>query len=401
MNPLYLTGYGVKIRVSNLESRSELEVVDGREGNTYAFRPRQIPFDSIIIDGHSGYVSLQALHWLSRNDIPLYVMNYDGNLISTILPPTTIKADLRAAQFQAANEPKKKLTIARALVQAKFDRSLQVLDWLAERYDIEREVQVTKREATKLSKASTTIQFRTVEGHVAQRYWEAFGKTLAEGLGFHGRLTTTTNKHASDPVNLALNYGYGFLEGECRRAVNVVGLESAVGFLHDSADYQTKQALVYDLQEPFRWLIDLSVIRAFESEALKPSDFYFTEEDYRYSFDMEAKGRFLDVLREHFNSGANYNGRLLKWDTVIQQKTNELARYLSGRSSTVDFSQPAPILERSDSRTVREAILNLTQAEAEKRGIGKSTLHYLRRNARDQRSFRMYGNVKEKMATGT
>lgn len=402
MNPLYLTGYGVKIRVSNIETQSELEVIDGRErrdqGSAYAFQPRRIPFDSIIVDGHSGYISFQALHWLSRNNVPVFVMNYDGRLISSTLPPMPMKADLRAAQFKAADNLKKKISIAHALLEAKFQRSLQVLDWLGKAYDIERQVRATRREAVKLGSARTIMRLQAVEARVAFRYWQAYREALPKKLGFHGRMTNTDNRNASNPVNLALNYGYGFLEGECRRAVNIVGLEAGVGFLHSTADYQTKQSLVYDLQEPFRWLVDLTVMKAFESGNLKASDFFFTEHDYRLGFDMAAKGRFLTALREQFNSGALYKGRVLKWDTVIQQKTNELAKYLSGRSSTVDFSEPSPILERLDTRTVRETILTMTQAEAKQLGIGKSTLHYLRRNVRDRRSFRIYSNVKEKMA---
>ena len=55
------------------------------------------------------------------------------------------------------------------------------------------------------------------------------------------------------------------LEGECRKAINTVGLEPAFGFLHEPAKHQTSQSLVYDLQEPFRWLCDVTVIEAFES----------------------------------------------------------------------------------------------------------------------------------------
>jgi len=58
------------------------------------------------------------------------------------------------------------------------------------------------------------------------------------------RDTPPPQNNASDPVNAALNYGYGFLEGECRKAINSVGLEPSVGFLHDFSDYQTKQSLV-------------------------------------------------------------------------------------------------------------------------------------------------------------
>ena len=195
MNPLHLTGWGVKIRVKNMQSRSELEIINGQEDDrpesSSRFRPRRFPYTSIMIDGHSGYISLQALHWLSRNKVPVFVMNYDGTMISSILPPAPIKADLRGAQFQAVNDPKKKTTIAHALVKAKVMRSLQVLDWLAQRYDIEREVRITKKEAAKLGQAASVIQLRMVEGRVALRYWEAFRKALPEWLDFQGRMTST------------------------------------------------------------------------------------------------------------------------------------------------------------------------------------------------------------------
>src|SRR5208337_3548625 len=158
-----------------------------------------------------------------------------------------------------------------------------------------------------------------------------------EWLDFQGRMTSSHQNNASDPFNAALNYGYGFLEGECRMAINAVGLEPAVGFLHDSSDYQTKESLAYDLQEHFRWLVDLSVIQAFESKILRLRDFYFTGDDYRYKFEAEAKQRFIEVLRERFNSGVNYKGRRLKWDTVLEQKATELGRFLTYKSQDLSF----------------------------------------------------------------
>jgi CRISPR-associated protein Cas1 len=318
-------------------------------------------------------------------------------MICSILPPAPIKADLRAAEFQAANDPKKKFTIARALVKAKIERSLQVLEWLAQRYDIEREIRVTKREAAKLGQASTVTQLRTVEGRVALRYWEAFKKALPEWLDFQGRMTSSHQNNASDPFNASLNYGYGFLEGECRMAINAVGLEPAVGFLHDFSDYQTKQSLAYDLQEPFRWLVDLSVIEAFESGVLDLKDFYFTGDDYRYRFEPDAKGRFIEVLREQFNSGVKYKGLVLKWDTVIAHKATELGRFLTEKSSMIDFMEPAPKLERQDNSELRAKIHALTYSEARKLGIGKSTFHYLRKAARNKPAFKIYCRTHERL----
>jgi len=42
----------------------------------------------------------------------------------------------------------------------------------------------------------------------------------------------------------------------------VVGLEPSVAVLHELADYQTSQWLVYDLEETFRWIADVTVMDA-------------------------------------------------------------------------------------------------------------------------------------------
>jgi hypothetical protein len=138
------------------------------------------------------------------------------------------------------------------------------------------------------------------------------------------------------------------------------------------------------------------VLQAFESKTLGPRDFYFTGDDYRYRFELEAKRRFIQLLRERFNSGVVYKSRRMKWDRVILEKTSELGKYLTGRSSKLDFSEPAPKHERTDNRLMREKILSLTQSEAAQRGIGKSTLHYLRHNA-TKASFGIYAPVRDKL----
>jgi CRISPR-associated protein Cas1 len=194
-----------------------------------------------------------------------------------------------------------------------------------------------------------------------------------------------------------LNYAYGVLEGECRAAINTVGLEPSVGFLHETSGYQTKQSLVYDLQEPFRWIADVAVMDAFESGVLDLPDFYFTGDDYRYRFEPVAKQRFLGLLRERFNSGVNYRGRILKWDTIIEQKVMELGRVLVNRLSAMDFGDPSPELLTHDDRELRAKIMALSQSEARELDIGKSTLHYLRNSARNKSSFKVYRKVRNRL----
>jgi len=170
--------------------------------------------------------------------------------------------------------------------------------------------------------------------------------------------------NASRPINLCLNYAYGVLEGECRKTINTVGLEPAFGFLHEPAKHQTTQALVYDLQEPFRWLCDVATIEAFECGGLDLKDFYFMGDDYRYHIETEAKRRFLEVLKNRFNSGVTYTGKKWKWDTIILCKVHELVRFLLGKAEFLDFTQPFASPKVDHDLHLHSRILSLSSKEA-------------------------------------
>jgi hypothetical protein len=82
--------------------------------------------------------------------------------------------------------------------------------------------------------------------------------------------------------------------------------------------------------------------------------------------------------------GVRYKNRVLKWDTVIEQKATELGHYIIRGSDGIDFSEPCPKLERTDGRELREAVVRLSQSEALKLGIDRSTLSYPREKAKSK-----------------
>jgi len=174
--------------------------------------------------------------------------------------------------------------------------------------------------------------------------------------------------------NPCLNHAYGVIEGYVRKAINVVGLEPSVGFLLEFSRSQTK-----------------------ESRALDMKDFYFLGDDYRYHIEVEAKRRFLELLKNRFNSGVKYRGKIWKWDTVILNKTQELARSLLGRCRQIGFVEPRPNLQGNDTREFRRRILEVTQSEAKELRIGKSTLHYLRKKAGNDRPLKLYQKVARRL----
>ena len=79
-------------------------------------------------------------------------------------------------------------------------------------------------------------------------------------------------------------------------------------------------------------------------------------------------------------------------------KIQELARFLLGKSGSIDFTNPAPSLVRSDNREFRKQILELTAQQSPVLGISKSTLHHLRKHARSERSFKVYEKVADRLA---
>jgi CRISPR-associated protein Cas1 len=200
--------------------------------------------------------------------------------------------------------------------------------------------------------------------------------------------------NASDPVNAVLNYGYAVLESQCRKALNSVGLEPTVGFLHEAR--QTKYPLVYDFQEPYRWLVDTTVISCLESGWFGKRDFYRMD-NYVLRLRPETARKFIDALRIKFNSPVQYKGRFYSWDTLIRLKAQELANYVVGKRTNLDFSEPKARLRRTDSAAVRNTILSLTLSEARNLGIRKNTLWYLQRRVCSEKSMNIYAKVKAKL----
>ncbi len=82
------------------------------------------------------------------------------------------------------------------------------------------------------------------------------------------------NRHATHPVNAMLNYAYGMLENHVRMHVVAAGLDPTIGYLH--ASYCDKHALVYDLMEPLRPVVDRRVPGFVQSHTFSPADFTLT-----------------------------------------------------------------------------------------------------------------------------
>jgi CRISPR-associated protein Cas1 len=391
---LTLSGHGIKIHVND----GKLHVQDGRSSITeepfsYTFRPKMIDFDNIVIYGHSGHITFEAMRWLVKQNTQLTLLNWDGKLLTTILPPEAKQTTLKFVQYRAY-ESDKKILLARKFIEAKIRGTNAVLVWLEAKYP---EVSTNPGGySSELAKANTIERIMYVEGMAADFYWRQLSKLFDKKFEFASRNYGKTARPlgAVDPINALFNYGYALLESNCLRAINAVGLDPHVGFLHKVQN--GKNPLVYDLQEPFRWLVDLAILTAMEKKVFSKKDFIRTE-NYNIRLRPSGAKKLAKEIEARFNKTVSYLGNGYSWSYVLTLKAKELAQYLSGKKNAIDFCVLFPHLEREDGYELRQKILKLSYSEAKKLGIGKGSLWYMKHNALSGKPFKTYNKIKEKL----
>lgn len=81
----------------------------------------------------------------------------------------------------------------------------------------------------------------------------------------------TKNRNASHPVNAMLNYAYAVLESQVRIRAVAAGLDPKIGYLHKGRP--DRDALIFDLMEPLRPIVDRRVLLFIQSNIFEPNDF--------------------------------------------------------------------------------------------------------------------------------
>ena len=113
----------------------------------------------------------------------------------------------------------------------------------------------------------TTSALRGLEGGGSAAFFAAYRELFAPSLGFRKR----NRRPPRDPVNALLSLTYTLLFREALREVQVIGLDPAIGFLHDF-EYG-RDSLACDLVEPYRPLAEELVRRSFAERAFRREDF--------------------------------------------------------------------------------------------------------------------------------
>jgi CRISPR-associated protein Cas1 len=192
----------------------------------------------------------------SERDVAVSFLTEHGKFLARVLGPTQGNVLLRRTQFRTADEEEHRAAIARAMVMAKVSNCrIVLLRAIRERpsaqviADLE---EASRRLATILSRLESPRpleELRGIEGEAAQAYFGVFDHLIAvskEDFSFRGR----SRRPPLDNVNALLSFLYTLLVHDCASALETIGLDPAVGFLH--ADRPGRPGLALDLMEEFR-----------------------------------------------------------------------------------------------------------------------------------------------------
>jgi CRISPR-associated protein Cas1 len=174
----------------------------------------------------------------------------------TVFPSTSGNVLLRCAQHQALIDQGKLFLIAKNIVAGKIQNTRQIVLRGAREADNSKDSTTLKNTAIGLSNSLdrlATIQdldaVRGIEGEAARQYFESFGLMVREDretFDFKER----SRRPPLDPINALLSFLYAILLNDCVAAIEGVGLDPQVGYLH--ALRPGRPALALDLMEEFR-----------------------------------------------------------------------------------------------------------------------------------------------------
>lgn len=223
-----------------------------------------------------------------------------GRFLGRLSPPMSKNAPLRLAQHRAHNDPAVRLALAARFVYGKVaNMRTFLLRQNRKRGDAEiaracQALQDVLRQLENIPPGTTMDTLLGLEGTASARYFGVFGRLLASGWEFPGRL----RRPPPDPVNALLSFGYMVLTNSVASAVNIVGMDPLVGFLH--APGYGRPCLALDLVEEFRPLVvDSVVLRAINNGILQPED--FRREVGSCWLEDRARRRYIEQLEGRLN----------------------------------------------------------------------------------------------------
>ena len=294
-NVKFLKGYGISVNLKN----NKLVLKNGydffsKQQESEEWFVKNMPYEKIVLSG-KGYVSVEAMSLLNQNNRNLVVTDTFGKPVTFMngMMDSLTGTKYRIGQYDTFRDNSKREYLTKQIISAKKGSQLQLLKMIS----------------------SEVEHLPEKESSASIIYFREFAKSIPQKYGFESRnqsFIRTSKNNATDVINALLNYGYAVLAGEISKFVCGIGLDPYFGFMHKS--HTGFQPLIYDLIEPFRWLVDNSVWKLANTQSKQK----IRLKDYAYTkvgtvvLDYSLIKRFLELLERNFQKERPYHFKMVE-----------------------------------------------------------------------------------------
>ena len=290
---------------------------------------------AIITFSYSG-ASPALMGACAQRGISLSFCSPRGKFLARVTGESNGNVLLRRTQYRIADDPVQSCVLARNMIFGKIHNAR----WSIQRTRRDHSLRVDDARLGEVSEQLKDVlpqvlcqedldSLRGLEGAAATAYFGVFDQLiLGNKAVFH--FTTRSRRPPMDPVNALLSFAYSLLSHDCASALESVGLDSYVGFLH--RDRPGRSSLALDLMEELRPCIaDRFVLSCINNRIFQKSDFDYRENGAVF---LNEKGRrtFLQRWQERKKDTLTHPflGEKIPWGLVPYLQAMLLARHLRG-----------------------------------------------------------------------
>lgn len=289
--------------------------------------------ESIVTSGYLG-ASPALMRKCGEKNISLTFLTSSGRFGSRVTGGTTGNVTLRKKQYRISDQEEASLAIARHFIIGKLYNQRWMLERMtrdnAMRVNVEQFKLISgelKGYIEEIRDVTDMDVLRGIEGQAANRYFLLFDQMVLqqkEDFGFYGR----NRRPPLDNVNAMLSLAYTLLAQECAAALETVGLDPYVGFLHQ--DRPGRISLALDLMEELRGIYaDRFVLTMINRKEVTAKDFLKKESGAVILTD-EGRKKFFKNWQEkkHEQIQHPFLGEKITWGLVPYAQALLLSRYL-------------------------------------------------------------------------
>lgn len=271
-------------------------------------------------------------------NISLVFLSRSGRFLARVIGESKGNVVLRKTQYRISDNEGESAKISRNFIFAKVSNQKWMLERMTRDYPLRLDVPAFKATSRELSNLMKKIldtveldELRGFEGMAANSYFKHFNDMILQQKAdfyFYNR----NRRPPTDNVNALLSFAYTLLANDVAAALEAVGLDAYVGFLH--RDRPGRASLALDLMEELRGVLaDRFVLSLINKKVIQPNDF-LKKENGAILLNDDARRKFLTAWQERKQDTLTHP-RLkekITWGLVPHAQALLLARYLRGDS---------------------------------------------------------------------